>query len=218
MLFRSDKGRVTSVEFLQFNNIDDDPEVKDIELSWFATNKDALVVEHEKFRPVAEEASIVKLPDGRLFALMRTSSGHPFWSQSFDDGQSWSEPKVLKDRDGGTPYLHPRSPCPMYDWKGPEAASGYYFALVHHTFDFDAEREYQNRGPLYLIAGKFNKDAEQPIEFAPMQLFAERPSGNSFYTSVTVVNGKTILWFPDKKFYLLGRVIGDEWFQDLLGY
>ncbi len=212
-----DKKRVTSVEFLQFNNIDDNPEVKDIELSWFATNKDALVVEHEKFRPVAEEASIVKLPDGRLFALMRTSSGHPYWSQSFDDGQSWSEPKVLKDRDGGTPYLHPRSPCPLYDWKGPEAASGYYFALVHHTFDFDAEREYQNRGPLYLIAGKFNKNAEQPIEFAPMQLFAERPSGNSFYTSLTVVNGKTTLWFPDKKFYLLGRVIGDEWFKDLLG-
>ena len=69
-------------------------------------------------------------------------------------------------------YLHPRSPCPIYDWKGPEAASGTYFAL-----------------------------------------FAERPNGNSFYTSYTLVDGKGVLWSPDKKFYLLGRLIGEKWFQ-----
>lgn len=206
-------GNVSTVEFLQFDNIDDDPEVENIELSWFATNENALVVEHEKFGSGCEEASIVKLPDGRLFALMRTHAGHPFWSQSYDEGKTWSTPEKLKDRDGGTPYLHPRSPCPMYDWKGPEAASGYYFALVHNTFDFSAESAHQRRGPLYLIAGKFNKDAEQPIEFAPMKLFAERPNGNSFYTSMTIVDGKAVLWFNDKKFYLLGRIIGDEWFE-----
>jgi len=206
-------GNVSVTEFLQFDNIDDDPEVKDIELSWFATNKNSLVVEHEKFGSNCEEASIVELPDGRLFALMRTSSGYPYWSQSFDRGKTWSSPKKLKNQDGGTPYLHPRSPCPIYDWKGPEAASGYYFAFVHDTFNFDGENEWQERGPLYLLAGKFNKDAEQPIEFAPKQLFAERETGNSFYTSITVVDDKTVLWFPDKKFYLLGRIIGEEWFD-----
>ena len=204
-----------TVEFLQFDNIDDDPEVQDIRLSWFATNENVLKVEHEKFGSACEEAAIVKLPDGRLFALMRTCAGHPFWSQSRDGGQSWSKPTKLLDRDGGTPYLHPRSPCPMYDWKGPEAASGYYFALVHNTFDFDGQSEYQHRGPLYLIAGRFNPDAEQPIEFAPMKLFAARPGGNSFYTSYTMVDGKGVLWFPDKKFYLLGRVIDEKWFEGL---
>ncbi len=202
-----------TVEFLQFDNIDADPEVQDIRLSWFASNKDALTVKHEKFGSACEEASIVKLPDDRLFALMRTCAGHPFWSQSRDDGVTWSTPKKLMDRDGGTPYLHPRSPCPIYDWKGPASASGYYFALVHNTFDFEGKREYQARGPLYLIAGKFNPNAEQPIEFAPMKLFAERRGGNSFYTSLTIVDGKTVLWFPDHKFFLLGRIIGDEWFD-----
>jgi len=204
-----------TVEFLQFNNIDDNPNVDAIRLSWFASNEKALKVEHPKFGSACEEAGIVKLPDGRLFALMRTCAGHPFWSQSRDDGVTWSTPKELLDRDGGTPYLHPRSPCPIYDWKGPEAASGTYFALVHKTFDFDGKNEYQARGPLYLIAGKFNPKAEQPIEFAPAKLFAERPSGNSFYASSTVVGGKTVLWFPDKKFYLLGRIIGSEWFDGL---
>ncbi len=204
-----------TVEFLQFDNIDDDPAVEDIALSWHATNRNALKVEHERFGSACEEAGLVKLPDGRLFALMRTCAGYPFWSQSADDGATWSTPKPLLDKDGGTAYLHPRSPCPIYDWKGPEAASGTYFALVHNTFDFNGKREYQTRGPLYLIAGRFNADAEQPIEFAPMRLFSRRPTGNSFYTSLTIVDGKTVLWFPDKKFYLLGRVIGDEWFQDM---
>jgi hypothetical protein len=204
---------VCTIEFLQFDNIDDDPKVEDIRLSWFSGDDKVLRVEHPKFGSANEEAGIVKLPDGRLFALTRTSAGHPFWSQSRDDGVTWTQPKPLLDRDGGTPYLHPRSPCPIYDWKGCEAASGTYFALVHNTFDFEGEREYQRRGPLYLIAGRFNPDAGQPIEFAPPKLFAERENGNSFYTSYTVADGKGILWFPDHKFYLLGRTIGEEWFK-----
>jgi len=202
-----------TVEFLQFDNIDDDPTVGDIALTWLSSNKKALKVEHEKFGSACEEASIVKLPDGRLFALMRTCAGHPFWSQSANNGKTWSSPRKLLNRDGGAAYLHPRSPCPIYDWKGPEAASGTYFALVHNTFDFDSKSEYQARGPLYLIAGTYNADTEQPIEFAPLQLFAERPERNSFYSSLTIVDGKAVLWFPDSKFYLLGRVIGNEWFQ-----
>ncbi len=202
-----------TVEFLQFDNIDANPEVQDIKLSWFASNENVLKVTHEKFGSACEEAGIVKLPDGRLFALMRTCAGHPFWSQSRDDGVTWSKPQKLLDKDGGTAYLHSRSPCPIYDWKGCEAASGYYFALVHNTFDFDAKKEYQNRGPLYLIAGRFNPDAEQPIEFGEPKLFAPRRGGNSFYSSYTIVDGKGILWFPDMKFYLLGREIGDEWFE-----
>jgi hypothetical protein len=206
------KGSCT-VEFLQFDNIDDDPKIENIKLSWFATNENVLEVTHEKFGSACEEAGIVKLPDGRLFALMRTCAGYPFWSQSRDDGVTWSKPQKLLDRDGGTAYLHPRSPCPIYDWKGNEAASGYYFALVHNTFDFEGEREYQRRGPLYLIAGRFNPDAEQPIEFAPMKLFAPRDNGNSFYTSYTIVDGQGVLWFPDKKYYLLGRIIDNKWFE-----
>ncbi len=201
------------IDFLQVDNIDDNPAVDAIKLSFFSTNEKALKVEHEKFGSAAEEIGLVKLPDGRLFGLMRTCAGHPFWAQSRDGGETWSQPKPLLDRDGGSPYLHPRSPCPIYDWKGCEAASGLYFALVHNTFDFTAEREYQKRGPLYLIAGRFDPQAEQPITFAPPKLFAERENGNSFYTSYTFSDGQGVLWFPDTKFYLLGRIIGEEWFK-----
>ena len=209
------------IEFWQFENIDENPPVEKIRLSYFSTNRQALDATKigkgdwfmPKEGPAVEEAGVVKLPDGRLFAMMRSSIGHPVWSQSRDGGRTWSEAKPLLDRDGGKPYLHPRSPCPLYDWKGPEAASGRYFALVHQTFDFRGTTAYQSRGPLYLIAGEFKPDAEQPIWFREPKLFAPRQGGNSFYTSYCILDGKGVLWYNDMKFYLCGRVVGPEWFE-----
>ena len=217
----------TKVEFWQFENIDENPEVGDIRISYFATNRLSLSADRVRapegvrlFSPktegaVVEEAGVVKLPDGRLFALMRSSVGYPVWSQSRDGGRTWSAPKVLVDCSGRA-VPHPRSPCPIYDWKGPEAASGLYFALVHNAFDLNGETAYQKRGPLYLIAGRFDPKGDQPIRFGSPKLFAPRSEANSFYTSYTAVNGEGVLWFNDRKYYLLGRKIGSEWFEDSL--
>ena len=154
-----------------------------------------------------EEACIVGLPDGRLFAVMRTSLGYPIWSVSEDDGQHWSRPEVLRERDGGAPILHPRSPCPIYDLDGPEARSGHYALFVHDTFDFNGLTSYQNRGPLYRRDGRFVAGAHQPVWFEGPELFSPRESGNSFYTSYTALDGVGTLWFGDGKFYLFGKVL-----------
>ena len=226
-----DRKSCCKIEFWQFENIDENPLVEDIRIRFFATNRDMLdatkiapISGVKYFEPITdphgnpedpavEEASIVKLPDGRLFAVMRSSIGCPVWSQSRDGGRTWTAARPLLDKDGGMPYRHPRSPCPFYDWKGPEAGSGYYFGLIHCTFDMAQKTAYQNRGPLYLIAGRFNPNSEQPVEFSAPRLFAPRPYGNSFYSSYTVLDGKGVLWFNDKKYYLLGRRIGAEWFE-----
>lgn len=198
----------TVVEFIRFDNIDEDPEPKDLVARWFMTDEKAL---HKG--TYCEEPAIVKLPDGRLFALLRTGVGYPCWTVSSDNGETWTQPEVLLDRDGGKPFLHPVSPCPIYDWKGAEAGSGYYFAFVHNKFNFDDTNPWQNRGPLYMITGTFQAGAKQPVWFGAPKLFIDRPSGNSFYTSSTQVEGKTVLWYPDQKFYLLGRYIDESWFQ-----
>lgn len=203
-----DKCR-TVTEFIRFENIDDDPEPKDIITKWFMTDDKAL-----SKGLYCEEPSIVKLPDGRLFALMRTGIGYPCWSVSEDLGETWSLPEILRDRDDGRPYLHPVSPCPIYDWKGETSGSGYYFAFIHNRFDFEAGSPWQNRGPLYLIAGAYQEGARQPIWFGEPQLFINRPSSNSFYTSMTMIDGNPVLWYPDQKFYLLGRFIDESWFKN----
>ncbi|MBQ6330713.1 MAG: hypothetical protein IJI35_16965 [Kiritimatiellae bacterium] len=104
------------------------------------------------------------------------------------------------------------SPCPLYDWKGPEAGSGLYFTLVHMKYD-TSKGPYQTRGPLYLLAGRFDPEGDQPIRFSAPKLFAPRKAGNSFYTSYTILDGQGVLWFNDRKYYLLGRRIGAEWFE-----
>ena len=212
---RYDRSDIPRVEFWQYENIDEDPEVKDIKISFFNTGKDAFdakYVENDvEYEPkdgfCVEEACIVGLPDGRLFAVMRTSIGHPIWSVSSDDGQTWSRPEILRTRDDGPAILQPRSPCPIYDYDGPEERSGKYFLMVHDFFDFDGVISYQNRGPLYKRNGTFVPGAHQPVWFGEPELFSPRDTGNSYYTSYTALDGEGILWYGDQKFYLFGKVM-----------
>ena len=212
---RYDRSDIPRVEFWQYENIDEDPEVKDIKISFFNTGKDAFDAKYVEndvaYEPkdgfCVEEACIVGLPDGRLFAVMRTSIGHPIWSVSSDDGQTWSRPEILRTRDDGPAILQPRSPCPIYDYDGPEERSGKYFLMVHDFFDFDGVISYQNRGPLFKRNGTFVPGAHQPVWFGEPELFSPRDTGNSYYTSYTALDGEGILWYGDQKFYLFGKVM-----------
>jgi hypothetical protein len=210
----------TVTEFIHFDNVDEDPPVKDLTVRWVQGNENALKwidnTEGRRFDigNICWEVSTVMLPDGRLFGVLRTGGGFPVWTESRDHGETWSQPRPLLMKDGGEPILHPVSPCPIYDAKGNEAASGLYFLLAHNTFDYSNPNPWQNRGPLYFFAGRFQPDADQPVWFKMNdEPFIKRPSINSFYSSVSVVDGKTVLWYNDQKFYLLGKVIGDEYFQ-----
>ena len=198
----------TVTEFLHFDNVDSDPEPENLAVRWVMTGEQALVNGIH-----CEEPSIVKLPDGRLFVVMRTGTGCPNWSVSSDDGETWSAPKPLLKRDGGEPIPHPMSPCPIFDRKGNEAASGEYFLFAHNQFDKNDKNVWQNRGPLYFFPGYFQKDADQPVWFDEWKEFINRPTNNSLYASVTVIDGKTVLWYPDQKFFLLGRVIDNHFFE-----
>ncbi len=197
----------SATEFIRFENIDENPEPKDIVTKWFMQGEKAL-----RSGRYCEEPSIVKLPDGRLFCVMRTGTGSPVWSVSGDLGETWTTAKPLLFKDGGEPIPHPMSPCPIYDAKGNTAASGLCFLFVHNKYDKADPNPWQNRGPLFLLAGRFQKDADQPVWFDEPKEFVSRKNGQAFYSSVTQLDGKTVLWYPDLKFYLVGRYIGDEWF------
>ena len=75
---------------------------------------------------VAQEPSIVRLPDQRLFCVMRRNSGYIWYSVSRDDGENWISPRPLLRKDFGEPILQPVSCSPIY-----RLADGRY-VLLHH--------------------------------------------------------------------------------------
>ncbi|MBI5394569.1 MAG: exo-alpha-sialidase [Verrucomicrobia bacterium] len=217
------------VEFMRFDNLDDNPEVAQIKISWFAFDKDAITVPFPGHPEVSacQEPSIVKLPDGRLFCVMRTGAGSPFWTVSSDDGQTWSPARRLLRKGGGEPLLHPLSPCPIYDMGGNAAGSGRYALFIHnhdgHYKDYGPTDTGFHRRPIYLVPGHFKAGADQPVWFDEPKFFMDHDDVSlgkpgtkgrldlALYSSFTLRSGKPVLWYPERKFFLLGRIIGKEW-------
>ena len=108
-------------EFLRFDNIDDGPDPKDVQITWLPEDENLIQVP-VSFEPQAsdgytfcEEPGLVLLPDGRLFAEMRTANGELWYTVSDDaEALTWRPTEILRFRDGGEPMLNPNSPSPMY--------------------------------------------------------------------------------------------------------
>lgn len=213
------------VEFLRFEDLDLDPEPTKMKISWLAWDKDALTVPHRDYPQISvcQEPSIVKLPDGRLFCVMRTMSGSPCWTQSRDEGTTWTPARALLRRDGGDPFKHPLSPCPIYDLGGVTAGSGRYALFIHnHDGNYmgfsPADTNYHRR-PVHVTVGAYQPKGEQPVWFDEPTLLMDHdgiplgPPGKrgrldlAMYASTTMLDGKTVLWYPDRKFFLLGKVL-----------
>jgi hypothetical protein len=219
------------VEFVRFVNIDDDPEPKDIRTSYSAWGEQALRVPHWKYPElsIAQEPSIVRLPDDRLFCIMRTNSGYIWYSVSDDDGQTWISPRPLLRKDFGQPILQPVASTPIY-----RLADGRY-ALFHHNNrgDIESEPEATNnpRRPAFVALGEFRPNADQPLWFSRSKELADNdglcadglPPGQSalrntnigVYSSFSTKDGNNVFWHCDRKFYLVGHRLTDEFLADL---
>lgn len=73
--------------------------------------------------------------------------------------------------------------------------------------------------------GEFRANAYQPIWFSqPKQILdtdgvivgPKRTAEIATYTSLTEWKGKRVLWYPDRKYYLLGKYITDELLSDMV--
>ncbi len=149
------------VEFMRFENVDQNPNSGELQVTLLTPNDKALEVRHPKYPNVSvcQEPATVKLPDGRLFCVMRTMMGSPFWSVSMNQGKTWSKPRRLLKRDGGEALLHPLSPAPIYDLGGDAAGSGRYVLFINgndgHYQGSLPEQTDRNRRPVYIVAGRY---------------------------------------------------------------
>ena len=218
--------------FIRFDNLSEGPDSADLQLTWLPENGKSLEVPHKIYPEisVAQEPALVLLPDGRLFTVMRTMTGYIYYSVSDDDGASWRDPEPLRYRDGGQPLEHPMAPAPIY-----ALDDGRYLLLFNNNPGIKGEfnqfrrnwKENQSnhlRNPSFAVLGEFQPQAHQPVWFSPPKMFADTngvvfgPKGTAsvaMYPSLTEKDGIRIIWYPDRKHFLLGKKVPDEWLSQL---
>lgn len=218
--------RTSEVWFFRFDNIltEDDP--LKLELTTLPDGDVGLRVP----RPdapgvsVAQEPSVQSLPDGRLICVMRTLTGMIWHSISDDFGETWAPTTPLRFGPGGPPIPHPLAPAPLY------RLSDGRFVLFHHNNDGTINRasgpadSKHNRNPTFISVGReVAGHEEHPIVFSEPGLFADsqfvpygaRPNiGIGCYGSLFEHDGRVYYWYPDRKHFLLGRILADELLDD----
>lgn len=213
-------SRDSRCHFMRFENIDEHPSAEEMVISWLPADTQGLEVPFPKIPQlsVAQEPSVVQLPDGRIFCTMRTFTGFIWYSVSSDEGLSWTKPEVLKTHDGGTPLKQPIASCPLYPLRDGR------FILIYHNNDghlgkYGPHQALHNRRPAFIAVGEFRPSAHQPVWFGQPLQFVDTdgipigPKGTceiATYPSLTEWNGERVLWYPDRKYYLLGKCITDE--------
>jgi len=172
---------------------------------------------------VAQEPTLVRLSDGRWVCAMRNLNGDISIAISSDRGRSWTDTYPVRSGPGGEVMHNPIAPCPMYD-----LGDGRYLLLFYNN-DGTANggkgpSDYtKNRFPAYITIGRETGDAQQPLRFGKPKMLCTSngvrlgPSGRTevaTYPSLLQENGLRVLFYPDRKHFLLGKYISDEWLRD----
>jgi hypothetical protein len=150
---------------------------------------------------------------------MRTNTGHVWYSVSTDQGETWRKTEPLCDRDGGEPLKNPVSPCPIF-----RLERGDYLLLLNNNDGtgngLRGPEDRAARRPAYLARGEHRAGAHQPIWFSRPKLLIDNdavrwgPPGRgrleaATYVSLTEHAGRRVLWYPDRKGFLLGKLLPD---------
>ena len=218
--------------FIRFDNLDEGPDPEYLKLTWLPTDSEGLEVPHKVYPQIStcQEPAVVLLPDGRLFTVMRTMTGHIWYSVSDDDGATWRKPEPLRYKDGGRTVDNPIAPCPLYRMK-----NGHYLLVFNNNNGIkDGYDQFRKewtvnqlnylRNPAFIAVGEFRKDARQPLWFSEPKEILDTggvifgPKGTAsvaMYPSLTEHMGTRVLWYPDRKHFLLGLYITDEMLQGM---
>lgn len=215
-------------ECMRFENIADSPSPQNLRISWLPTKGEPITVsktEHSA-QSWANEPSFLPLSDGRLFAAVRTRRGAIWYTVSDDGGATFRKPEIMRYQDGGEPVVQPSSPAPIFRLK-----NGNYLLLFNNNkgdaFGAKDVHSARNRRPAFLALGAERLDAHQPIWFSAPKLFVDNDGvpidivGNeprfeaASYGSLTELKGERVLWYPDRKHFLVGKIIPEDWLMEM---
>jgi hypothetical protein len=215
-------------ECMRFANIEDSPDPAALEIEWLPEADDPPITVPSDTAGLywANEPNVIPLPDGRLFMSVRTRRGQVWYTLSEDEGASFRSLEVMRYVDGGEPILQPSDNAPIY-----RLQDGRYILLYHNNDGRSGGAEdvhdTRNRRPCYVSVGEFRPDAHQPLWWSAPKLFADihdvgldcglrLPRYECIdYCGFTEIEGRRVLWYPDRKHWIVGKIIPDEWLANL---
>jgi hypothetical protein len=205
--------------FLRFDNILAESDPAKLTITAWPENGIGLRVPWPEKPEVscAQEPTIQDLSDGRMICVMRTATGFVYFSLSPDGGRSWDEPRPLRFAPGGPEIRQPVAPCPLYK------LSDGRFVLVFHNNSGYANGgpgpcgSGVNRRPAYVAVGREICHPDHPLMFGEPRVVADNggivdndKTEICTYTSLFESEGEVFLWYPDRKHYLLGKVLSSS--------
>ena len=195
------------IYFARLENLDEDPLPCNLKITHLPDDEMGITVPEGENGSCAQEPSIAQLPDGRLICTLRNIRGSVYYTVSDNMGHTWREPEAMCF-DDGSPIVHPLSPCPIY-----RLEENKYVLLFHGVV---SESIWYPRNPIRKVYGYFDPNGHQPVRFAAGsdEVYMELPEeegrelgqfGATMYGCYVKQDGKDILWYPDRKFFLLGK-------------
>ncbi|CAN5863284.1 hypothetical protein BH23PLA1_BH23PLA1_10280 [soil metagenome] len=102
--------------------------------------------------PVSDEANLVSLSDGSLYATYRTIDGYSCGAYSRDGGRTWTDTAYATYTPGGRPFKHPRAANFVKQF-----SNGKYLYWFHNhggeVIHLDAWNGYLGRNPVWISGG-----------------------------------------------------------------
>ena len=195
--------------FAIFENISDDPDPEELRVTWLPDDAKGLCLQPEEPPYSAvEEPFAVQLPNGWLFTVLRNFKGYIYYTVSEDLGHTWRVPQIMRFANGD-PFVNPVATPFLCD-----CGDGRYIQLYYgHAGGYEHMCDFRDR--VYRAVGRYAPEEEQPVRFddkgelyASVDVMAGLRSCSpevSLEASYTRFHGVSMLWYGDRKHYVLGK-------------
>jgi hypothetical protein len=157
---------------------------------------------------VTEEQCCVRLSDGTLYVISRTTSGYPASFISRDNGNSFT-PAFIPTHTGGLPVKHPRA-CNLI-WT---TEDGHYLYWFHNA----GSKDYENRNPAWICpCYEIDTPEGKSLTFGQPEILFYHPSPRlTFsYPDLVMVDGHYAISETQKQIARL-HILPDEFVAKIL--